>query len=47
MNRPTYTVVNWTTHYRIIDGRVYRDAIARRSDGALRLVSLLDAAVAA
>jgi hypothetical protein len=42
MNRPTYTVVSWTTHYRIIDGRVWRDAVARRSDGELRLVSYPD-----
>lgn len=35
----TYRVVEWKNHYRIIDGRVYRDAVARRSDGELRLVS--------
>lgn len=35
----TYTVVSWTNHYRIVDGRVRRDAIARRSDGELRVVS--------
>lgn len=48
-SRYTYTVIQWTTHYRIIDGLVYRDAIARRSDGQLRQVSYLDggAAVAA
>jgi hypothetical protein len=43
----TYTVVQWTQHYRQIDGAWYRDAIARRSDGQLRLVSMLDAAEAA
>jgi hypothetical protein len=43
----TYTVVSWTTHYRIIGGRVYRDAIARRSDGAMRLVAYPEAKVAA
>jgi hypothetical protein len=44
----TYTVVQWTQHYRQINGAWYRDAIARRSDGALRLVSMLDeSAVAA
>jgi len=35
----TYRVREWTNHYRIIGGRVYRDAIALRSDGELRLVS--------
>lgn len=47
MNRPTYTIVSWTTHYRIIDGRIFRDAIARRADGALRVVAYPDTAVAA
>ena len=35
-------VVQWTTHYRLIDGVWYRDAIARRSDGQLREVSFRD-----
>jgi hypothetical protein len=39
MNRPTYTVVEWTTHRRIIGGRIYRDAIARTRTGELRLVA--------
>ena len=47
MNRPTYDVVQWTQHYRRIDGRWYRDAIARRSDGELRLVSYPEGSVAA
>jgi hypothetical protein len=38
-NRPTYTVVTWTTHYRIIGGRIHRDAIARSRTGELRLVA--------
>jgi hypothetical protein len=45
---PTFEVIEWTQHYRRINGRWYRDAIARRStDGALRVVSYLDQAVAA
>lgn len=47
MHRPTYTLLSWTTHYRIIGGRTYRDAVARRSDGSLRLVAYPDTAVAA
>jgi len=43
----TYTVVQWTQHYRMIGGAWYRDAIARRSDGALRLVAMIDEAAAA
>jgi hypothetical protein len=39
MNRPTYTVVSWTTHYRLIGGRWHRDAIARTRTGELRLVA--------
>lgn len=39
---PGYTVLRWTQHYRIIDGAIYRDALARRhADGALREVSVL------
>jgi hypothetical protein len=47
MNRHPYTVVSWTTHYRIIDGRVYRDAVARNAAGELRLVAFPDTAAAA
>jgi len=39
ITRPRYTVVTWTTHYRIIGGRTYRDAVARNRTGELRLVS--------
>jgi hypothetical protein len=42
MNRPTYTIVSWTTHYRIIGGRTYRDAVARTRTGELRLVAFPD-----
>ena len=38
-NRPSFTVVTWTTHYRIIDGRTYRDAVARTRTGELHLVA--------
>jgi hypothetical protein len=47
MNRPTYTIVSWTTHYRIINGRTYRDAVARTATGELRLVAYPDGSVAA
>jgi hypothetical protein len=47
MNGPSYQIVQWTQHYRIVDGRCYRDAIARRSDGSLRLVAVPAPAVAA
>jgi hypothetical protein len=47
MNRPTYTIVSATQHWRIIDGRVYRDHIARTRDGSLRLVAFPDGSVAA
>lgn len=40
MNRHPYTVVQWTNHYTIMNGRTYRDAVARRrTDGALRVVA--------
>jgi hypothetical protein len=42
-----YELIQWTQHYRRIDGRWYRDAIARRSDGELRLVSYPDGSVTA
>jgi hypothetical protein len=45
-NRPRYTVVTWTTHYRIIGGRTYRDAVARNHTGELRLVSFPDGVAA-
>lgn len=36
-----YDVINWTQHWRIINGRTYRDAVARRlSDGQLRLIAV-------
>jgi hypothetical protein len=38
----SYTVLQWTQHYRLIDGAWYRDAIALRSDGAIREVSFID-----
>lgn len=38
-----YEIVSWTQHWSRIHGAWYRDAVARRlSDGALRLVSVLD-----
>jgi hypothetical protein len=42
-NRPQfrYEIIERTTHYRIIDGRTYRDCVARRlSDGAMRLIGV-------
>lgn len=40
-----YEIVQLTQHWRIIDGAVYRDAVARRlTDGQLRLISVLDEA---
>lgn len=47
MNRHPYTVVSWTTHYRLIDGRWYRDAVARNASGELRLVAFPDSEAAA
>lgn len=44
---PALEIVEWTQHYRLVDGRWYRDAIARTSDGQLRLVSYADTAAAA
>lgn len=41
-NRSRYTVVRPTNHWRIIDGRMYRDHIARRADGTLRVVAFPD-----
>ena len=38
-----YEIISLSQHWRLIDGAFYRDAVARRlSDGALRLVSVLD-----
>jgi hypothetical protein len=37
---PTFEILDRTTHYRYIGGRLYRDCVARRSDGALRLIAL-------
>jgi hypothetical protein len=43
-----FEIVEWTQHYRLINGRWYRDAVARRTaDGALRLVSYPDTEAAA
>jgi hypothetical protein len=39
MNRPSYEIISATQHWRIINGRIYRDFIARRSDGQLRVVA--------
>lgn len=46
MNRHPYTVLQWTTHYRLINGRWYRDALARRPDGTVGLVAFPDEAAA-
>jgi hypothetical protein len=37
-----YQIVQWTQHYRVIDGVWHRDAVARRADGQLRLVAFPD-----
>jgi hypothetical protein len=43
MSTPGYRVLAWTQHWTIIDGAVYRDAIAiRLSDGQRRLIAVLD-----
>jgi hypothetical protein len=42
-NRPTFRfeILERTTHYRIVNGRTYRDCVARRlEDGALRLIGV-------
>lgn len=39
-NRPTFEILDRTAHYRFIEGRLYRDCVARRSDGQLRLIAL-------
>jgi hypothetical protein len=44
---PSFEVIEWTQHYRRINGHWYRDAIARRTDGALRVVAFPDTAAAA
>lgn len=38
--RPTFEILDRTTHYRFIEGRLYRDCVARRSDGELRVIAL-------
>lgn len=43
--RPAYELVQWTQHYRKINGVWHRDAIARRG-GELRLVSYPDGGAA-
>jgi hypothetical protein len=36
-----YEIVNWTQHWTIIDGCVYRDAVAvRLTDGQRRLIAV-------
>lgn len=42
--RYTYRIIERTTHYRIVAGHVRRDCIAERSDGQLRLISIMEAA---
>lgn len=42
--RYTYRIIERTTHYRIVGGIVRRDCIAERSDGQLRLISIMEAA---
>jgi hypothetical protein len=44
---PAFEIVEWTQHYRLVNGEWYRDAIARRPDGQLRLVSYPGTAAAA
>ncbi len=43
MNRPSYQIVSATQHWRQIDGKWYRDYVARRSDGQLRLIAYPEA----
>lgn len=40
----TYVVETYTQHWRLIDGRWYRDAVVRLSDGRRRLFAIPDAA---
>jgi hypothetical protein len=43
-----FELIEWTQHYRLINGRWYRDAVARRTaDGALRIVAYPDTEAAA
>jgi hypothetical protein len=43
MSAPGYDIVEWRQTWRIINGRYWRDCVARRlSDGELRLISVLD-----
>jgi hypothetical protein len=45
---PQFELIEWTQHYRLINGRWYRDAVARRTaDGELRIVAYPDTAAAA
>ena len=44
---PALDVVEWTQHWRIIDGRYYRDAWVRENDRTERLVAILDTAAVA
>lgn len=38
-----YRIIAWQQHWRIIDGVVYRDAIAiREADGTVRAISVKD-----
>jgi hypothetical protein len=38
-----YQIVTWTQHWTIIDGCVYRDAVAiRLADGARRLIAVIE-----
>lgn len=37
---PTFEILDRTTHFRLINGRWYRECVARRSDGQLRLIAL-------
>jgi hypothetical protein len=44
---PAFELVEWTQRYQLINGHWYRMAIARRSDGQLRMVGYPDTAAAA
>ena len=43
MSTPGYDVLEWRQTWRYINGRCYREAVARRlADGQLRIISVLD-----
>jgi hypothetical protein len=44
--RGAYSVVSATSHFRIVDGRTYRDHVVRLVTGELRIVAVLERSAA-